>query len=87
MAAQVPIVCSDAPGPASVIGDTGLLFECGNARDLTRQLEAVRALTISDSRDMTQKALDRLGAKFAVSSMVQKIRSLPPIEQHAPVTG
>ncbi len=86
MAAQVPIVCSDAPGPASVIGDTGLLFECGNARDLTWQLEAVRALTKPNSDEMTQRALDRLGAKFSVSSMAQKIRSLPQIEQYAPVT-
>jgi glycosyltransferase involved in cell wall biosynthesis len=87
MAAQVPIICSDAPGPASVIGDAGLLFKCGNARDLTRQLKAVRALTKPNSDEMTRKALDRLGAKFSVSSMSQKIRSLPPIEQHAPVTG
>lgn len=86
MAARVPIVCSDAPGPVSVIGDTGLLFECGDARDLARQLEAVRALTKSEAEEMTQKALDRLGDKFSVSTMVQKIRSLPPIEQHAPVT-
>ncbi|MDA0272220.1 MAG: glycosyltransferase [Proteobacteria bacterium] len=86
MAAQVPIVCSDAPGPASVIGDAGLMFECGNARDLTRQLEAVRGLTKSDSDDMTRKALDRLGANFSVASMVRRIRSFPPIEQHAPVS-
>jgi glycosyltransferase involved in cell wall biosynthesis len=87
MAAQVPIICSDAPGPASVIGDAGLLFECGNARDLVRQLKAVRALTKINSDEMTQKALDRLGAHFSVSSMSQKIRRLPLIEQHAPVTG
>ena len=86
MAAQVPIVCSNAPGPASVIGDTGLLFECGNARDLTTQLEAVRALTKPNSDEMTQRALDRLSAKFSVSSMTQKIRSLPQIEQYAPAT-
>jgi glycosyltransferase involved in cell wall biosynthesis len=86
MAAQVPIVCSNAPGPASVIGDTGLLFECGNARELTTQLEAVRALTKPNSEEMTQRALDRLGAKFSVSSMTRKIRSLPQIEQYAPAT-
>ena len=86
MAAQVPIVCSDAPGPASVMGDTGLLFECRNARDLTRQLEAVRALTKLNTDDMTQKALGRLGDKFSVSTMVQKIRSFSLIERYAPVT-
>lgn len=86
MAAQVPIVCSDAPGPASVIGDAGLLFECGNTRDLTRQLEAVQALTKPDSDDMTQKALERLGTQFSVSLMIQRIRSFPPIEQYAPVS-
>jgi len=86
MAAQVPIVCSDAPGPASVIGDTGLLFECGNARDLTVQLDAVRALTKPRADEMTQRALDRLRTKFSVSSMVGKIRGIPQIEQYAPVT-
>ncbi|MBT7876624.1 MAG: glycosyltransferase [Gammaproteobacteria bacterium] len=86
MAAQVPIVCSDAPGPVSVIGDTGLLFECGSIRDLTRQLEAVRALTKLNSDEMTQRALDRLGAKFSVPSMARKMRGLPQIEQYAPVT-
>jgi glycosyltransferase involved in cell wall biosynthesis len=87
MAAQVPIVCSNAPGPASVIGDVGLLFDCENVPDLARQMEAVRALSKSNSDDMTQKALDRLSAKFSVPFMVQKLRSLPAIEQHAPVTG
>jgi len=86
MAAQVPIVCSDAPGPASVIGDTGLLFECGNARDLTGQLNAVRALTKRNSDEMTHRALDRLDAKFSASSMTRKIRGFPLIEQYAPVT-
>ncbi len=86
MAARVPIVCSDAPGPASVIGGTGLLFESENARDLTGRMEAVRAMTKPDSDDMTQKALDRLGERFTISTMVQKMRGLPPIEEHAPVT-
>ena len=86
MSAKVPIVCSDAPGPASVVGETGMMFECGNASDLTRQMKAVRGLAKSDSDDMTQHALDRLGSKFSVAEMVQKIRSFPPIEKNAPAT-
>lgn len=86
MAAQVPIVCSDAPGPVSVIGDTGLLFDCGNARDLTGQLDAVRALTKANTDEMTRRALDRLGAKFSPAAMTRKIRDLPQVEQYAPVT-
>jgi glycosyltransferase involved in cell wall biosynthesis len=86
MAAQVPVVCSDAPGPASVIGDAGLLFECGNRADLTIQLETVRGMSRHDLDGMTKRALQRLDDNFSVASMIQRIRGLPPIEKYAPIS-
>ena len=86
MFARVPIVCSDAPGPASVLGENGMLFECGNMEALTTQLKAVGELTKSESDLMTEKAFERVVSLFSRPSMERKIRSFSCVKEHAPPT-
>lgn len=86
MAASVPIICSDAPGPMSVVGDTSLTFTTGSVEDLAAKMAEMRAMPSDQSAALAARALARLGDEFSVSSMVQKIRSFPLIEQHAPIS-
>ncbi len=86
MAASVPIVSSDAAGPISVVDDTAMTFATGDVADLQKKMTEMRTLSQADSSELAAKALKRLGDEFSVSAMVQKIRSVPVIEQHAPIS-
>ena len=84
MAASVPVLTSDAPGPASVVGDTARMFRCGNLEDLTEQMKQMQSLSQPDERELTGLALDRLGARFSLTAQRRKIRNLPMVDQLAP---
>ncbi|MDA0977351.1 MAG: glycosyltransferase [Proteobacteria bacterium] len=86
MAASVPVVTSDAPGPRSVVADTGLLFTSGDADDLAAKLTAVRTMTRAETDAMTTRALNRLGREFAISVMVRRLRELEPVAARAPLS-
>ncbi len=86
MAASVPILCSDAPGPISVVGDAAMTFKVGSEQELSAGMAAMQALTHQEASELAAKAMTRLGDHFSVSSMVQKVRSIPIIEKHAPIS-
>lgn len=86
MAASVPIICSDAPGPMSVVEGTALSFTKGSVEDLAAKMTEMRGMSAAEGAALAARALARLGDNFSVSSMVQKIRSFPVIEQHAPIS-
>jgi glycosyltransferase involved in cell wall biosynthesis len=86
MAASIPIVCTDARGPASVVADNALLFKCDDSASLAEQLRAIQALSRPELDRLTQGALQRLGAEFSIAVMVQRLRGLPVIAEHAPVS-
>lgn len=86
MAASIPVICSDAPGPLSVVGDTALVFKTGSLTDLSAKMAELRDMSREDASRMSEAALKRLGEEFSVSSMVQKFRSIPVVEQHAPIS-
>lgn len=44
MAAKIPVICSDAKGPAEVVADTGLLFSQNNSEDLADKIRALYKL-------------------------------------------
>ena len=86
MAASVPVISTDAPGPASVVGDCAMLFRSGDLDDLIAQMNTMQSLLLPDRDALTHKALVRLGKEFSINSMVQRIRNLPPVLEHAPIT-
>lgn len=43
MASGKPFVASDVPGLSDIVGGAGVLFECGNAKELATQIEALLA--------------------------------------------
>ena len=84
MAASIPILSTDAPGPKSIIGDAAIIFKCGDKVDLAAKLKEMQALTRKEVGEMTGKALQRLQENFSVHTMSQKLRSIPDIARLAP---
>jgi glycosyltransferase involved in cell wall biosynthesis len=52
MAAKIPVICSDAKGPAEVVGDTGLLFSQNSSEDLADKIRALYELN-NEQRQLT----------------------------------
>jgi glycosyltransferase involved in cell wall biosynthesis len=86
MAASVPVVTTDAPGPASVVGDSALLFVSDDASDLARQLTVLMEMSRADIEQMTERALRRLGEEYSVMKMMERIRNLEPVIANAPLS-
>lgn len=90
MAARVPVLCGPAPGPRSVVGDTGLSFQPDDA-------DGVAAALVSAYRDFGSGALAELGsrararvdAEFSIAAAAARLSTLAaghaiPAEGEAP---
>lgn len=86
MASRVPVICSQAPGPMTVVADTALTFPLGNVDALAAQMKALQGMSKQDVDRLTGRALERLGREFSLAVMLERIRRLPPVEQHAPLS-
>ena len=69
MAAGVPVVVADRPGPRSVVGDCGVYFQTDD--------ELLAALHTFDSRDQAgtiERARRRVAATFSVEALAERYR-------------
>ncbi len=83
MLARLPVICSDAPGPAEVVGDAGILFATGDARDLAAKMNLVLAMD-NDAREcLASKGYERLKEKFSMDAFRERFWSLPPLRDFA----
>lgn len=80
MMARVPIICTDSPGPAEVVGATGLHFQQGNAADLAVRMNQVTRLSECDLAQSVDIAYQRMRNEYATSSFKQRFWQLAPIE-------
>ena len=71
MAAGVPVVVADRPGPRTVVGDCGVYFETDN--DLVAALRRTRS---SDPASYRESAMDRALAMFSVAALAQRYRAI-----------
>ena len=81
MAASVPVVCSDAPGPLSVIGDAALVFKSGDAEDLADQLIKMQSMSAQAMNKLVARGVEQLGAKYSQQAMSEKLRSIAAFDQ------
>ena len=86
MAASTPVLCSDAKGPLSVVGDTARTFSSGDVKDLAVKMAEMQKLSREEENEMTELALRRLGEEFSIAAMVQNLRGLRVVEAQAPIT-
>jgi FkbM family methyltransferase len=80
MMARVPIICSDSPGPAEVVGDTGLHFEQGNATDLAVRMNQMTDLSESDVAPGIDVAYQRLRSEYSSSAFRKRFWELAPFQ-------
>jgi FkbM family methyltransferase len=80
MMARVPIICSDSPGPAEVVGATGLRFQRGNSADLAVQMNHMTNLTDSEKANLADIAYQRMQENFCSASFREKFWALPPLQ-------
>lgn len=81
MAASVPIVCSDAPGPLSVINNAGLVFESGNAQALADKLSEIQSMPPDLINQQVARGINTLATKFSVRLVRQQLRAVPALAQ------
>ncbi len=74
MAAEIPFVASDVPGLAQVAGGAGLLFEKGNADQLSSVLN--KLLSDPDLYRSTAEACSNRAARFDITQMVSQFIAL-----------
>ncbi|MEX0943033.1 MAG: glycosyltransferase [Pseudomonadales bacterium] len=79
MLARLPIVCSNAPGPMEVVGDTASVFEAGNATDLAEKLNEILELSGGERLAMAEASANRFHTKFTLDAVSKKLWQLPQL--------
>ena len=79
MLARLPIISSDAPGPAEVVGDTALLFASGRADELAGRLVEARGMETAALAELANAGHDRLLQNYTLDAFRDRIQALPAI--------
>lgn len=80
MLAGRPVISSDSPGPAEVVGDAALLFSSGSASELADRLARVRAMAPEDLARLGRSGRDRLTSEFTPESFRQRLWQIPQLQ-------
>lgn len=83
MLASLPIISSDAPGPAEVVGSAALLFRTGDANDLADRLRAVHEMTAAERHRLARAGHDRLCEEYTMDAFRQRVWAIPGIRKMA----
>lgn len=89
MLAEVPIISSNAKGPAEVIKDTGWLFDLSKVEDLAKTISRVTCLPELDRRVRTTDALIRLEKKYSTTIFrrnLWNIKQMAEIKKYQPMS-
>ena len=79
MAAGVPILSTDAPGPLSVLGDGGLTFRSGNKTDLIAGLREIRWLGSEDTAQLVARGSRRFSGEFSQQMLSNRLRGISAV--------
>lgn len=71
MAAGVPVVMADRPGPRSVVGDCGTYFETDD-----ELLAVLRTFGSRDQTETIERARRRVAARFSVEALAERYREV-----------
>ena len=80
MAAGVPVLSSDAPGPAQVLGDAGLLFNMGDAASLTHNMQTFFSLSPQAQEELGMAGAARANMTFGMAKFTSQLNGLPVFE-------
>ena len=71
MAAGVPVLVADRPGPRSVVGDCGTYFKTDD-----ELVAALRAIGFRDQSETMERARQRVAARFSVRALSERYREI-----------
>ena len=71
MAAGVPVVLADRPGPRSVVGDCGTYFDTDD-----ELVAALRALSLRTPTETVERARRRVTAQFGIEALAHRYRGV-----------
>ncbi|MBA58851.1 MAG: hypothetical protein CMQ40_06725 [Gammaproteobacteria bacterium] len=79
MNSELPIVCSNAPGPSAIVDGVAQQFRSDDPEDLFLKMSEIRRKSDKDLRSAAQRGLRKLDTDFGHSKMADSLRSLPPV--------
>ena len=79
MFAELPIICSDSPGPMSIAAGFAHFFGSGDQEQLTTQRRSIRKKTTDELSNFAKAGLKKLEEDYSQTKMFASIRSLPPV--------
>tara|TARA_Y100001934_G_scaffold269334_1_gene352669 strand:+ start:1764 stop:2879 length:1116 start_codon:yes stop_codon:yes gene_type:complete len=79
MLAGVPIVCSDAPGPAEALGDAGLQFRDGDEASLAERVAEMISASPSTRAGYVKAGRERVLGRFSPGRFREAFWSMPPV--------
>ena len=69
MFAELPIICSDSPGPMSIVSDFAHIFRSADQEDLTNKMRDIREKTTDELLNSSKAALKKLEEDFSQTKM------------------
>ena len=79
MFAELPIICSDSPGPMSIASDFAYIYRSEDQEELTTAMKSIRKKTPDEIMRSSEKALEILEEDFNQLKMFASIRSLSSV--------
>jgi glycosyltransferase involved in cell wall biosynthesis len=76
MACGVPVVSTNLPGPASVIGEEGWIVPTGNAEAIASAWRDMLGLTSQERAERGSRARQRIVEHFSIQKMVERYEQL-----------
>jgi len=80
MLAEVPIVCTDAEGPRSVVADTAILFQSGCTDDLVEKMQEMEKMTNEDRAGLAARAKERLNSHYTIEVFARELHEIPVLK-------
>ena len=80
MLGKISVLCSDTPGPRSVLADTAMYFENDNSDDLTRQLTNAVNMSQSERDELGEQGYQRLEQEFSYTQFKRRLSQIPGLE-------
>lgn len=87
MAARVPVLSSDAPGPKQVLGDQGFLFKRHEVADLSAKLQTFIQMPSEERAALGTRGYQRLQSQFTEAKFVDALFRLPGLTEFAEKSG
>ena len=79
MFAELPIICSDSPGPMSIASDFAHIYRSEDQEELTTAMKSIRRKTPDEIMRSSKKGLKILEEDFSQLKMFASIRSLSSV--------